>query len=87
MTSLTFKQHRDAFGGKITIMGGVPSVALLEDSMSDTGFAGFLDGFFQEVGEGDHLILGVSDTTPPAAKFERLVEISRRAKDFGPVGD
>ena len=85
MTSLSFKDHRDAFDGRIVIMGGVPSVALLPESMSDKEFAAFLDGFFQEIGRGDHLIPGVSDTTPPGAKFERLVEIARRIKDFGPV--
>ncbi len=85
MTSLTFKQHREAFGGRITIMGGIPSVALLEESMSDREFSRFLDGFFEEIGCGDHLIPGVSDTTPPGAKFQRLVEIARRIKDFGPV--
>jgi uroporphyrinogen-III decarboxylase len=85
MTSLSFKQHRDAFDGKIAIMGGVPSVALLEESMSDDEFARFLDGFFEEIGRGDHLILGISDTTPPGAKFERLMDIARRTEAFGAV--
>jgi len=26
MTKLTFKQHRDTFAGRVTIMGGIPSV-------------------------------------------------------------
>jgi hypothetical protein len=86
MTSLSFRAHREAFAGKIAIMGGVPSVALLEESMSDGEFERFLDGFFEQVGAGDHLVLGVSDTTPPGAKFERLVEVARRAEEFGPVG-
>jgi hypothetical protein len=84
MTSLSFKDHRDAFDGRITIMGGVPSVALLPASMNDGGFAAYLDGFFGEIGRGNHLILGVSDTTPPGADFSRLVEIARRAAKFRP---
>jgi hypothetical protein len=41
--------------------------------------------FFAELGTGDHLILGISDTTPPAADYARLKEIARRAEAFGPV--
>jgi hypothetical protein len=40
-------------------------VALLEESMSDAEFWRFLDGgFFEQIGRGDYLILGISDTTP-----------------------
>jgi len=86
MTSLSFAEVRDRFAGRITIMGGIPSVSLLPDSMSDRQFARFLDRFFNELGGGDHLILGISDTTPPAAELERLEEIARRIEAFGPVG-
>jgi len=85
MTRLTFKQVRDAFGGRITIMGGIPSVALLADSMPERDFDRFLGRFFEEIGRGDHLILGISDTTPPAADFRRLLNIARRVAAFGPV--
>ena len=85
MTKLTFKQVRDAFAGRITIMGGIPSVALLPSSMSDRQFDRFLDGFFEDIGKGGHLILGISDTTPPAADFRRLLQIGRRVEAFGSV--
>ena len=85
MTRLTFKQVRDVFDGKITIMGGIPSVALLPSVMSDKQFEAFLDDFFADLGAGDHLILGISDTTPPAADFQRLLSIGRRIEQFGPV--
>ncbi len=87
MTRLSFKEVRDFFAGRITIMGGVPSVALLPQSMSGRDFSAYLDEFFEAVGAGDHLILGVSDTTPPAAGFERLREVARRVEEFGPVGE
>lgn len=86
MTKLSLKQVRDHFDGRITIWGGIPSVVLLRDTISDRDFDAFLDGFFEEVGRGDHLILGISDTTPPAAAFERLERIARRVEAFGPVG-
>ena len=86
MTKLTFKQVRDVFQGKITIMGGIPSVALLKSSMSERAFEEFLDEFFGMIGQGDHLILGISDTTPPAAEFDRLLKIRDRIADFSKKG-
>jgi uroporphyrinogen-III decarboxylase len=86
MTKLSFKEVRDAFAGRITIMGGIPSVTLLPDAMPDREFDRFLDRFFEDIGRGDHLILGISDTTPPAADFRRLLAIARRVEAFGPVG-
>jgi len=85
MTKLSFKEVRDTFAGRITIMGGIPSVSLLTSTMSDKAFEEFLDDFFEQIGAGDHLILGISDTTPPAADFERLRKIARRIEEFGPV--
>jgi hypothetical protein len=85
MTKLTFKDVRDRFQGRITIMGGIPSVGLLRESMSDRVFEAYCDEFFSQLGAGDRLILGVSDTTPPGAEFERLKRIGERARAFGPV--
>ena len=76
---------RDAFAGRVTIMGGIPSVSLLKSSMADDAFERFLDEFFEMIGRGDHLILGISDTTPPAADFERLLKIKKRIEAFGPI--
>ena len=85
MTKLSFRQVRDHFGGRITIMGGIPSISLLKTSMPDRAFETFLDDFFSNLGSGDHLILGISDTTPPGAEFERLERIAARVRAFGPV--
>ncbi|MCP4211913.1 MAG: hypothetical protein GY764_10610 [Halieaceae bacterium] len=83
MTKLTFKEVRDHFGSRITIMGGIPSVCLLRDSMPDREFEAYLDRFFSDLDSGDRLILGISDTTPPAADFERLKSIGQRVRAFG----
>lgn len=82
MTRLSFRAVRDFFGDRVTIMGGIPSIALLPSSLPPRDFAAFLDGFFQDIGDGRHLILGISDTTPPQADFERILEITRRAERF-----
>ena len=84
-TKISMAEVRAAFDGRITIMGGIPAVALLKDSMNDRQFDEFLDEFFLQIGRGDRLILGVSDTTPPAADFARLLKIAQRIEAFGPV--
>jgi hypothetical protein len=85
MTRLTLRQVRETFGGKVTIMGGIPSVALLKETMPDSHFGRFLDRFFEELGAGERIILGISDTTPPDADINRLRKIGERVEAFGRV--
>ncbi len=60
-------------------------ISLVKEAMNDRQFEQFLDEFFEQIGRGDHLILGISDTTPPAAEFSRLQQIAKRIELFGPV--
>ena len=85
MTKLSLKTVRDAFGEKITIWGGIPSISVLEDSMSDAEFFRYIDALMIEAGKGDHLIFSIADTTPPAAKFSRIEHLNKIIKSFGPV--
>ena len=85
MTKLTLAEVRAGMGPDITVFGGIPSVALLDDAMSDEVFAAYLDELFDSLGAGDHLILGVADNVPPYANLDRLDEITRRVAAFGPV--
>ena len=85
MTKLTLAQVRQAFASRITIMGSVPSIALLPDSMTTKQFNTYMENLFTEIGSGDHLILGISDTTPRDADFNRLRTIAKMANQFGPV--
>ena len=73
----------DVFAGAITIMGGVPSICLLPEVMPNADFEAYLDQFFQEIGSGDRLILGISDTAPPSADFERMLRIGDRGLGSG----
>jgi hypothetical protein len=84
-TSLTLKDTRKVFGGKITIWGGLPFNIMLENSMSDYEFEEFLDMTLASIGRGDHIILSIADTTPPGASFDRILRIAERVKQFGPV--
>jgi hypothetical protein len=83
MTKCTIAEVKKAFRGKVTIFGGVPSVALLENSITDPEFEEFMKNLFREIAPGDRFILGVSDTTPPDAKFERLLRITEMVGEWG----
>jgi hypothetical protein len=86
LTSLTLKEVRDAFAGSgITVWGGVASVSVLENTMTDYEFDAYLDDLLGQIGAGDHLILSIADTAPPEMKFSRLERIARLAREFGPV--
>jgi len=83
MTKVTITDVKKAFKGKVTIFGGIPSVALLEESMLEEAFERYMNQLFREIAPGDRFILGISDTTPPNAKFQRLLRITEMVKDWG----
>lgn len=83
MTKVTLSEVRKAFQGKITIFGGIPSIALLETIMPDNEFETFMARLFDEISPGDRFILSVSDTTPPDAKFDRLLRITEMVRERG----
>ena len=85
MTECALAEIRSGMGTKTTVWGGIPSVALLKDSMDDRSFETYLDRLFEELGSGDRLILGVSDNVPPDADLSRLERIKERIEAFGPV--
>lgn len=85
MTKVSLADTRNAFDGKITIWGGIPSIAVLKNSFSDYEFEKLIDDTFSSVGKGDHLILSIADTVPPAAEFDRILYIKKKAEEFGPV--
>jgi uroporphyrinogen-III decarboxylase len=83
MVAVSMGRMRAAFGGRISIFGGVPSVALLEESMSDDEFEAYMVNLFREIAPGDRFILGVSDMIPPDAKWERLVRMAEMVEQWG----
>jgi hypothetical protein len=42
-----------------------------------------MGNLLEEIVPGDRFILGVSDTTPPDAKFERLLRITEMVREWG----
>jgi len=51
--------------------------------MSDNEFEIFMIRLFDEISPGDRFILSVSDTTPPDAKFDRLLRITEMVRERG----
>lgn len=64
----------------ITIWGGIPSVALLSDSMDDRDFERLVDEAVALVSGRTHFILGIADTTPPEASLDRIMAITERVQ-------
>jgi hypothetical protein len=85
MTKLSLRSIKDVLGSRITIMGGIPSICLLKDAVSDTDFEAFMESFFKSIGNGSRLIAGIADTTPPDADFKRIERIRDLIEEFGPV--
>jgi 5-methyltetrahydrofolate--homocysteine methyltransferase len=84
MTKVTLAEYYRQWSDRITILGGIPSNLLLRETTNDAQFEKFLDDLFPAVSPGWRFILGVADTTPPDASFERLRRIeevmSRRGR-------
>jgi hypothetical protein len=53
--------------------------------MPQRDFDAYLDQFFTDIGGGEHLILSIADTAPPAADFDRILQIGEMVREFGPV--
>lgn len=83
MTRRSLRELRDGMGPSTTIWGGIPSIALLDDSMSDSTFDRFLSATFSELGPSSRLILGVSDAVPPDANLDRLDRITAACEARG----
>ncbi len=83
MTKVKVEDYYARWSGKLTIWGGIPSNMLLAESATDEEFEAYLDHLFKVVAPGRGLILGIADTTPPNAVFERLIRVGERVEKEG----
>lgn len=83
MTKVRIEEYYQQWGETLTLFGGIPSNLLLAESTTEAEFEAFLDHLFQAVAPGKRLILGIADTTPPNAVFDRLVRIGERVEKVG----
>jgi uroporphyrinogen-III decarboxylase len=75
MVATTLAEARAAWGNRVIIWGGVPSV-ILEEPYTDDQFEAFMEDMFHTVATGDTFILGVADNVMPDAKIERIRRIT-----------
>ncbi len=83
MTKVSLAEYYSHWGNRITLQGGIPSNLLLAEATTDREFENFLDGLFKAVAPGNRLILGVADTVPPDAVFDRILRIADRMEKEG----
>jgi len=87
MTSVTTAELRKAWGDKVTIWGGVPSM-LFEPQYSDQEFDDYVINLFKEVSPGHSFIVGMGDNLPFDGKIERVGRLVDLIEKYGhiPVG-
>jgi hypothetical protein len=72
MTRCTIEQLAEAFEGRITIWGGIPSVLLCRDSASDSDFRTFIDKLIRDRAGRSRFVLGVSDMVTADCDWDRV---------------
>lgn len=82
MVDTTLAEARAAWGRRLIIWGGVPSV-ILESYYAEEEFEQYMDGVFRTIAPGDAFILGVSDNVLPGADIERVRRISEMVEERG----
>lgn len=75
MVSTTMSEARAAWGDRVIVFGGVPSV-ILEEPYTDQQFEQFMDELFRTIAPGKAFILGIADNAMPGSKIERIRRIS-----------
>jgi uroporphyrinogen-III decarboxylase len=75
MVPLTMEKAREAWGNRIIIWGGIPSL-LLSPSVPEEEFRQYVERLFDVIAPGDAFILGVADNVMPDSKIDRVAWIS-----------
>ena len=83
MMRVKIEDYYRQWGDKITIFGGIPQSLLSKETASEEDFQSYLDHFFKAVAPGRRIIVGVADTTPPNAVFDRLRRLGDRVAKEG----
>jgi hypothetical protein len=84
MVETTLAEARAAWGDRVIVWGGVPSV-ILEEPFSDEQFEQYMDDLFRTVAPGRAFILGIADNAMPGTKIERVERIREMVRQRGKV--
>ena len=83
MMRVKIEEYYQHWSDRITIFGGIPQSLLSEDTASEEDLQHYLDHFFKAIAPGRRFIVGMADTTPPHAVFQRLRIIGERVEKEG----
>jgi len=83
MTKVKIEEYYRRWSDRLTIWGGIPEVLLMAETATDEDLETYLDHLFKVVAPGKRLIVGIADTTPPRAVFDRLVRMGERVEREG----
>ena len=84
MVETTLAEARAAWGDRVIIWGGVPSV-ILEDPFTEEQFEEHMDDLFRTIAPGRAFILGIADNAMPGSKIERIKRITEMVEQRGSV--
>jgi corrinoid protein of di/trimethylamine methyltransferase len=83
MTKVKIDEYYQRWSDKLTIWGGIPEILLMEETATDEDLETYLDLLFKAVAPGKRFIVGIADTTPAHAVFDRLIRIGERVQNEG----
>jgi hypothetical protein len=83
MTRCTLDELLEAFDGRITMWGGIPSILLCPASSTEEQFRRFIDDLMVRHSRKSRLILGVSDMVTADAEWDRLSYITEKIHTSG----
>ena len=82
MTSVKAKDLREAWGDKVTIWGGLPSV-IFQPIYTEEQFDDFVMTLFREMTPGYNVIVGMGDNVPFDGVFDRVRRVAELIEKHG----
>jgi YD repeat-containing protein len=82
MVPMTLVRARQAWGNRMIIWGGIPSV-LLSAGTPENVFQAYVQDVFKTIAPGDAFILGIADNAMPDSLIERVAWISDFVEEHG----
>ncbi len=82
MVPVTMAEARAAWGDRVIVWGGIPSV-ILEPPYTDTEFEHYLDELFRTIAPGKAFILGIADNAMPGSDIGRIRRITEMVRQRG----
>jgi uroporphyrinogen-III decarboxylase len=83
LVKCTLKEAREAWGADMIIWGGIPSILMEDDVVSDEEFEEYMTDLFATIAPGDAFILGVADNVTAKASLSRVLRVGEMVEEYG----